>query len=160
MAWIDYVRQHAGGDDDTAIGRRIGVSGASVGRWRTSAPKPESVRAFAAAYQVSVLEAFVAAGFLTAAQARETVVRVDVSSLSDDELVSEVLARMKRGEDRGKTAPIATKGRRGPRRQADISSPPGELVVEVEPWDRKGLAARRVDPGLRDPSTRDDPADG
>lgn len=105
MSWMDYVRQH-GGSVNTEIAKRVGVTPQSIGRWHASEPKPELVRAFAKAYGRPVLEAFVAAGLLTAEDANEQVVRSDSSQLSDEDLVNEVLARMRRGGSRGDTAPM------------------------------------------------------
>lgn len=64
MTWWDYVRRVTGGASRTEIAHRLGISPSSVGRWTTSEPKPESVRAFAVAYRRPVSEAFVAAGYL------------------------------------------------------------------------------------------------
>jgi len=64
MEWWSYVQRATDGQSQHEIARRLGVSASSVSRWRTSNPKPETVRAFAVAYQRQVREAFVAAGFL------------------------------------------------------------------------------------------------
>lgn len=150
MTWFEYVTKHRGVDNDTEVAAKSGVSTPTVGRWRRSVPQPEAVVKFARSYGRPVLEGFVAAGYLTQADVAGNVTIADLSSIPDDELVSEVLARMKRGEERVEAPPIATtKGRRGPRRQVDVVSPLGEVDVEVKPWEREGIAARRVDPSRR-----------
>jgi hypothetical protein len=64
MTWWDYVQQVTGGASQAEIAHRLGISPSSVGRWKTSDPKPESVRTFAVEYRRPVAEAFVAAGYL------------------------------------------------------------------------------------------------
>ena len=54
------------------IARRLGVAPSSVNRWKTSGPKPETVRAFAVAYGRPVAEAFLAAGYLRPEDVRTT----------------------------------------------------------------------------------------
>lgn len=62
--WWAFVQQTARGASQHAIARAVGVSASSVNRWRSSRPKPSSVRLFAEAYGVSVIDAMVAAGHL------------------------------------------------------------------------------------------------
>lgn len=91
MQWMDYVTEVAKGETQASIGLRIGVSGATVSRWGTFAPKPETVVAFARAYGRPVLEAFIAAGFLTAEDAGERPIgRPDISQFDLDELLAEI----------------------------------------------------------------------
>lgn len=71
MTWWNYVRETAGTDNQADIARKVGVSQPSISQWRTSTPKPESVRAFAQAYGRPVVEAVIAAGILTEKEARE-----------------------------------------------------------------------------------------
>lgn len=66
MGWWDYVQRIAGQESQQEIARRLEMSPSSVNRWQSSAPKPESVRAFAVAYGRPVQEAFVAAGYMQA----------------------------------------------------------------------------------------------
>lgn len=63
--WWDYVQRISGGASQSEIARRIGLTSASVSRWRHSAPQPDNVRAFARAYGRPALEALVAAGIVT-----------------------------------------------------------------------------------------------
>lgn len=94
MTWWQYVTAVGGGASQAAIARRAGLSPATVSRWQSSEPHPRNVAAFALAYGRPVLEAFVAAGFLTDEQARAQVVRIDPTELTDDELVDEVRGRL------------------------------------------------------------------
>lgn len=97
MAWWAYVQRIAGNATQEQIARSINVSTPSVGRWRTSTPRPENVAAFARAYHRPVLEAFIAAGFLTTQEAGEQPTALPLSplpSLTDDELLDEVRRRM------------------------------------------------------------------
>ena len=71
MTWWNYVQRVTGGASRAEIAHRLGISPSSVGRWKTSEPKPESVRTFAVEYRRPVAEAFVAAGFLQPADVRQ-----------------------------------------------------------------------------------------
>lgn len=64
MTWWQYVQQVSGTTNQTEIAKKVGLSGPSVSRWRTSAPKPPNAAAFARAYGRPVIEAFIAARFL------------------------------------------------------------------------------------------------
>lgn len=97
MTWWDYVTDR-GGDNQSVIARRLGIPTATVSRWQGSTPKPESVAAFARAYGRPALEAFVAAGFLTADEAGEQpTAPPSLATLSDDDLIEEVRRRMTGG---------------------------------------------------------------
>lgn len=97
MTWWEYVERVSGGASQAAIAKRIGLTSPSVSRWQSSAPKPENVVMFARSYGRPVLEAFVAAGFLTAEDARERPAgRPDISQFDLDELLAEI--RKKFGE--------------------------------------------------------------
>ena len=99
MNWIDYVKSVAGNDKNAAIGYKSGVTEATVSRWGKSAPKPENVAAFARSYHRPVLEAFVAAGYLTPEEANEQpTARPSLTELSSDELIQEIARRLKAGE--------------------------------------------------------------
>lgn len=68
--WSDYVEQTAGTSNQSEIARKAGVSQASVSRWFDgSTPSPAHAALFAQKYDRNVLEAFVAAGFLTQSEA-------------------------------------------------------------------------------------------
>lgn len=116
MPWWRYVLQHSGGDANATIAKHVGVTAPSVGRWsRGTNPDPAQAAAFARHYGRPVLEAFIAAGFLTAEEAGEIPsAPPSLAELDDDELIDEVRSRMRRGETnarsaaREKTPPLAT----------------------------------------------------
>lgn len=98
MSWWRYVRKHSNGETNTTIGRKVGISGSSVGRWDKSRPDPAQAAAFARAYNRPVLEAFIAAGFLTPEEASERPsAPPSLTSLTDDDLLKEVAKRMREG---------------------------------------------------------------
>lgn len=92
--WAEYVERITRGASQTAIAERAGLSQSAVNRWRSATPKPETVAALARAYDRPVLEAFVAAGFLTKEDASLTEVRVAARDLTDDEFVEEMRRRL------------------------------------------------------------------
>lgn len=99
VTWWAYVRQHQGADTNAATGVKIGISGSAVGRWKSSTPDPPQVAAFARSYGRPVLEAFVAAGYLTPEEANERPsARPSLAQLSDDDLLEEVRRRMQGGQ--------------------------------------------------------------
>jgi hypothetical protein len=96
MTWWDFVQKAAGADDQATIARKVGVQQSMISRWRTSVPRPENAAAFARAYGRPVLEAFIAAGFLTSEEAGEQPsAPPSLASMDDDDLLDEVRARMK-----------------------------------------------------------------
>lgn len=70
-AWWAYVMEVSGNASHTSIASKVGLSQPSVSQWRTSRPRPTTIRAFAAAYNRPVVEAFIGAGLLTEDEARE-----------------------------------------------------------------------------------------
>jgi transcriptional regulator with XRE-family HTH domain len=100
-AWWMYVEQTAAGDSQARIAARIGLTGPSVGRWAKGAlPDPSTAAEFARQYGRPVLEAFLAAGFLTPEEAGETPAqRHSIGTISNEELLAEIRARFtKAGE--------------------------------------------------------------
>lgn len=89
MDWWTYVQRTAGQASAREISRRTGIGQTSVNRWQHASPKPENVATFARTYQRPILEAFVAAGFLTEEEA-QTEVPADVKSLPTDDLVGDL----------------------------------------------------------------------
>ncbi|MEQ7008374.1 helix-turn-helix domain-containing protein [Actinopolymorpha sp. B17G11] len=73
--WWNYVQIVTEGASFYAIGRTVGRSPSTIMRWRHSTPKPATVRAFAQAYGVSVIDAMVAAGHLDADDTDPAVLR-------------------------------------------------------------------------------------
>jgi transcriptional regulator with XRE-family HTH domain len=96
MSWSEYISLVAPRGQQKDIAAAAGVDGSTVSRWRSGlAPKPENVAAFARAYDRPVLEAFVAAGFLTEEEAgQQPVGRPRLSELSTDELLHEIRERI------------------------------------------------------------------
>jgi hypothetical protein len=108
VSWWRYVEQHKGDADQAQIASWAGVNASTVSRWKTGkqAAGPEAAVAFARARRRPVLEALVAAGFLTEKEAKVRPAGTpDLSQLTNDELLKLVRARMEeRGEHGGDTA--------------------------------------------------------
>lgn len=105
MTWWAYVQRHAEGENNSVIARKVGLTPSSVGRWaKDTRPDPIPAAAFARAYGRPVLEAFVAAGFLTPEEAKQRPSAApSLASLTDDDLLNEVRRRMAGGSDAGTT---------------------------------------------------------
>lgn len=103
--WWSYVTGVTGTHDQKDIAATAGVDQSTVSRWKSTGKpgRPDNVAALARGYRRPVLEAFVAAGFLTGAEAKERPTeRPSLSSLTDDQLVDEIRRRMRRrGEGDG-----------------------------------------------------------
>jgi transcriptional regulator with XRE-family HTH domain len=71
MTWPEYVRRLSRGDNQVAIEARTSIDQGTVSRWLNgkTTPSPAQAAKFAQSYDGNVLEAFVAAGFLTAEEA-------------------------------------------------------------------------------------------
>jgi transcriptional regulator with XRE-family HTH domain len=96
-AWSRYVRALTRDEPQEAVGRRVGLNGSTINRWRNgSRPgKPAEVAALAVAYDGNVLEAFVAAGYLTPEQAGiPPRSRPDWGAVTNEELLEQVAARL------------------------------------------------------------------
>lgn len=93
MSWWEYVERISAGMSQAAVGERMGMTQSAVNRWRHSEPKPATVRAFAEAFNRPVLEAFVAAGFLTEEDAGLREVPADLSQVDTDLLLTELRRR-------------------------------------------------------------------
>lgn len=95
MQWWQYVQSIAGGEAQTVIAQKVNLSPASISRWQTFAPKPENVVTFAKAYRRPVLEAFVAAGFISADDAKvRPTASPSLEALSSEELIQELSRRL------------------------------------------------------------------
>lgn len=100
MSWSEFVSRVIGTEAHEKVGARIGVSGPTVGRWingATGAPRVEVAVRFARAYRQSVLETFVEAGYITAAEAGakpDLTPKPDYSELSNQALLDLVRSRM------------------------------------------------------------------
>lgn len=96
MNWWEYAERVAQTDSPKAIATRTGIEGPNVSKWKSgTVPRPQIVAQFARGYGRPVLEAFVAAGFLTAGEAKERpAAPPDFTRLSNDELLELVRSRM------------------------------------------------------------------
>lgn len=94
MSWWAYVQRVSKGANQTDIGKAIGVSGPTINRWQSSAPKPANVAAFARAYKRPILEAFIEAGYLSREEAAVNEIPADLTEVSDDDLLAEVRRRL------------------------------------------------------------------
>ncbi|MGW4426398.1 helix-turn-helix domain-containing protein [Streptosporangium sp. NPDC004631] len=97
--WWQYVERITSGATQRAIAATIDVDKATVWRWKTgTAPSPEAVIRLARAYQRPIVEALVASGAITPEEAdiRHVAVAPNLSELDDEELVDELLQRLRR----------------------------------------------------------------
>lgn len=142
MNWNDYVARVAEGETQATIAAKLGVSGPTVSRWKKFGPRPENVSTFARVYGRPVLEAFVAAGYLTPEEAGETPTAApSLASLTDDELVRELTRRLKKaGEDNASTPP--SHAGVSPAEEAQLAS---DLVASKR-RQREGRAGDNVHP--------------
>lgn len=104
MSWEAFVRDTIGTDQQKQAAEKAGIDQSAISRWlKTGKPgTAESVAAFARGYNRPVLEAFVAAGFLTEKEAKvRPAGRPDFSQLTNDELLELVRARMGEGGEHG-----------------------------------------------------------
>lgn len=95
VSWSHYVRRITGAMTIAQISDKSGVAQSNVGRWlrgERGQPKPESVIAFARAFDQPVVEALVAAGYITAEDAASTA-RTPLSAYSMTELIDELRRR-------------------------------------------------------------------
>jgi transcriptional regulator with XRE-family HTH domain len=95
--WATYVARVARTDVSTEIAKATGINQSSVYRWLKEEATPTTAHAarFAQTYGRNVLEAFVAAGFLTAEEAgMPPAPEVDLTEVSAEELAREVTRRL------------------------------------------------------------------
>lgn len=101
--WSEYIDATSAGAYNAVIADRIGVDPATVGRWRAGAvdPKPRQVVAYARAFDLSPVQALVAAGYLDESELDLPVTPPRAFSLRDfstSELLEEALSRVAHGE--------------------------------------------------------------
>jgi len=96
--WWTYVTRNAPGRSRTDIGSLAGVDPSQVSRWKSGGtPQPENAIRFARSIGGDPIEALVAAGFLVPDEAHgPTIVRTGGGDLSDEELLTEIRARLAR----------------------------------------------------------------
>lgn len=99
MSWWTYVTRTSGTDSPKEMQARTSIDGPNFSRWKAGhVPKVELVAKFARAYRRPVLEAFVAAEFLSPDEAKvRPAAAPDYSQLTNDELLELVRARMEKG---------------------------------------------------------------
>lgn len=96
--WWGYVQRISDGATGAAIAKAVGIAQSSVTRWQTGGVRPQHAAEFARHYGRPVLEAFLAAGFLTPDEAKvRPVAQPDLGSLSDEQVLDLVRSRMRRG---------------------------------------------------------------
>ena len=95
VKWSAYVRQIASGLNQVQIAEKTGLAQTNIGRWlrgEPGSPRAESVIAFARAFGQQPVEALVAAGYLSAAEAQSTA-RTPLDDYSYTELIAELQRR-------------------------------------------------------------------
>lgn len=128
VTWWQYVHNVTGGSSQVEVYKRTGISQATISRWQRSMPQPDSAAQFARAYGRPVLEAFVAAGYLSEEEASATVTVPDIGALSDDELLAEIKRRMAKeagGEHEQRSAPMNGAGATPARKDYGLAARPG-----------------------------------
>ena len=98
--WSEYVRRVSSPLTQTQISERCGVAQTNIGRWLRGdpgLPRAESVVAFARAFEQPVIEALVAAGYITPDEVGISFVphkgRTSIREFSTEELFAELRRR-------------------------------------------------------------------
>lgn len=105
MSWWTYVQRVAPNAPQAEIAAAAGVTASTVSRWGSGKQgvDAKAVITFARGYGRPVLEALVAAGLLTPAEAKERPTAApSIDSLTDEQLLDEIRRRL----DRGNTTPM------------------------------------------------------
>lgn len=146
VTWWEYVQRIAERSSQIEIAKRSDISAATISRWQRGTPQPDSAAAFARAYGRPVIEAFVAAGYLSEVEASATVTVPDIGQLSDDDLLTEIKRRMQEaGEGRElSSAPMKPAGESPVSRHLSQAKSPdptsddsqrGERIEDVPDYD-------------------------
>ncbi|WP_225754689.1 helix-turn-helix transcriptional regulator [Actinotalea sp. Marseille-Q4924] len=144
MTWWQYVERVSSGAAQGDIAQAAGVSGPTVSRWRSGKQgvDPGPAARFARAYGRPVLEAFVAAGFLTPEEAKAKVLINDPQDLTDEELLELLRSRLhgQRSRDGHQSAPMTE------RHAAEVTAPagPGVDVADELAHRRRSLKADQI----------------
>lgn len=149
MSWWAYVTQTSGTDSPRSMQAVTGIDSPNYSRWKSGhIPKADLVAQFARAYGRPVLEAFVAAGFLTEGEAKvRPAARVDFTKLTNDELLRIVRDRMSAQETISHGTSIADR--------PDEDPPPGVTPLVRPPGPRPPATTPKAAQHRR--STRDEP---
>ena len=100
--WGDYVRRVTADRTQKDVSAVTGMDQTMISRWslNRNVPRAENAVAFARALGESPVEALIAAGYLTAAEAAvRTRVRTSLREFSFDEIVTELRRRTVEGGD-------------------------------------------------------------
>ena len=154
MTWWQYVTSIAGGDTQTQISQKSGVTQSNVSRWRREKQgvDPTSVAAVARAYGRPVLEAFIAAGFLSEDEARAQVTITRYEQPDDETLLDLLAARLRRdgeaGEGSGQQpAPMKQAGLGPAHQQHDHQMSEGDYTLAARDADDDAESeAQQIDP--------------
>jgi len=97
--WARYVRDVAGNLNQLEIAAKTGIAQSNVGRWlrgEPGIPKAESVVALARAFDQPPIEALVAAGYITEAEAgaKARRARTPLNDYTEAELLDELRRRV------------------------------------------------------------------
>ncbi|HEY1179335.1 MAG TPA: hypothetical protein VGF17_24535 [Phytomonospora sp.] len=132
MSWWTYVTGTSGTESPKEMQTMTGIDGPNFSRWKAGhVPKVEMVAQFARAYRRPVLEAFVAAGFLTDEEAKARPAKTpDYSQLSSDELLRLVRSRM-RDEGSGEDGAPNTEAGQAGAKITKIPTPPTMEDIEA-----------------------------
>ena len=133
VSWWGYVERVSDNAPRVQIAKLVGLTPSAISRWASGAnPDPDKAAALARAYERPVLEAFVAAGFLTEDEAgQQPAERPDLDQLTDDELLAEI-------------------GRRLAQRRTGVSDGGSSQQKMSSPGPKGALGAQRG-PGQQDP---------
>lgn len=100
MEWSDYVRRVVGTDRQTEVARKTGIDQTTISRWLRPSEggstriSSQNVARFARGYGIPVLDAFVAAGFLTAEEAGIKGKPIDIALVDSADLIAELQRRI------------------------------------------------------------------
>jgi len=101
-----WFRTVTGGDSERYVASRVGLVQATLSRQlRADMLAPETVVAISRIYRVSPLPGLVSIGLITEDDIRRASAATTLADVADDDLVDEVLRRVKRGDH-----PLLTKG--------------------------------------------------
>lgn len=123
IEWLDALLAKRE-TNSAAVADAAGINKATITKWRGGQrPSPADLRAVANALNAPVLAAFLAAGYLAPTDTKR-IVEVDrpLSDRTDDELIAEVLRRM-RGESHGMEGQTQSDAQTEGRQNQEVESP-------------------------------------